>query len=126
MIYLGFDLGLANTGVAISYEGKISQPLESFKVGNLTEQIINLAKHHQADHLVIGCPPSGPIKQLAEQTKQSLQEADFKVSLQDEDFSSKQSLKMMVEANTSQKKRSLISHSASAAYILQNFLDLLQ
>ncbi|MBI1872238.1 Holliday junction resolvase RuvX, partial [Candidatus Collierbacteria bacterium] len=56
MIYFGIDPGLSKIGVAISYEGKLAEPLSTIEAHNLINQIKELIEKYQPDVIVIGQP----------------------------------------------------------------------
>ena len=124
MIYLAIDPGIENTGVAISFEGSLVEPLATLTSRDLVKNILRLAKEHNVSVLVIGEPPHGPAKDLAlilaEEIKNHF---SGKIHLHPEDLSSKKAIKKMIEAGTPMMKRRNLGHAASAALILEDFLE---
>lgn len=124
MIYLSLDPGIENTGVAISHEGALVEPLTTLGSRDLVKNILGLITEHNAQVLVIGEPPHGPAKDLAlilaEEIKNHF---SGKIHLHPEDFSSKKAIKKMIEAGTPMMRRRHLSHAASAALILEDYLE---
>ena len=127
MKYLAFDLGLAHTGVAISYEGKIAVGLTNIDTtdfDHLFKGISNLLAQHQPDVIILGAPAFGPIKILAEDISGQLEaQLKLKAIIVDEDFTSRIAQKVMVESGAKRSKRQQRDHQVAAAAILQSYLD---
>lgn len=127
MIYLCFDLGLRNTGVAWADSVKLPQPMETIHHKNTEELLVQIEKtitKYNPDIIVLGIPPKGVIKSLSKNIKEHLKKTHTKeVYLQDEDFSSQQAEKKVIQTGKSAIKRRQIQHSAAAAIVLQDFLD---
>ena len=127
MTYLCFDLGLRNTGVAWADSVKLPQPIETIHHKNTEELLVQIEKiitKYNPDIIVLGIPPKGVIKSLSKDIKEHLEKTHTKeVYLQDEDFSSQQAEKKVIQTGKSAIKRRQIHHSAAAAVVLQDFLD---
>lgn len=127
MIYLCFDLGLRNTGVAWADSVKLPQPIETIHHKNTEELLVQIEKiiaKYNPDIIVLGIPPKGVIKSLSKDIKEHLEKTHTKeVYLQDEDLSSQQAEEKVIETGKSAIKRRQIHHSAAAAVVLQDFLD---
>lgn len=124
MIYLAIDPGIANTGIAISYEGSLCEPLTTIPSRDLVKNVLKLIKDNSVDVLVIGEPQSGPAKDLALILKNELSEHfKGKIVLHPEDYSSKSATKKMIEGGVSLMKRRTLGHAAAAALILEDFLE---
>jgi len=127
MIYLCFDLGLKNTGVAWANSAKLPQPLTTLHhkdTEHLLSQIKKTITKHNPDLIVLGKPSRGVIEDLSEKLKKKLK--DFysgKIYLQNEDFSSQQAQEKIIQTGKSATKRRRIHHSAAASIVLQDFLD---
>jgi len=123
-IYLALDPGIENTGVAISYEGTLIEPLTTIGSRDQIKNILRLIKEHKVDVLVIGEPSHGPAKDLAlilaEEIKNHF---SGKIHLHPEDLSSKRATKKLVESSVPLMKRRTLGHAASAAIILEDFLE---
>lgn len=127
MIYLCFDLGLKNTGVAWADSTKLPQPLTTLHhrdIEHLLSQIKKTITKYNPDLVVFGKPSRGVIKDLSEELKKKLRDSYLgKIYIQDEDLSSQQAQKKIIQTGKSAIKRRRIHHSAAASIILQNFLD---
>ncbi len=127
MIYLCFDLGLKNTGVAWADSVKLSQPLETIYHKNTKDLLVQVRKiiaKHNPNFIILGKPSKGVIKNLSKDLKKDLEKTySGKIYLQNEDFSSQQAQKKIIQTGKSAIKRRLIHHSAAASVILQDFLD---
>ncbi|MBI3954664.1 Holliday junction resolvase RuvX [Candidatus Collierbacteria bacterium] len=126
MVYLCLDPGLKHTGVAISHEGILAQPLTTIRTADfdkLISQISSLYRKYQPDVLIIGQPETGPIKLFAKKIFQKLSETlDIKPNLFPEDLSTKKS-QLQLRGFTTAGGRRHLRHQAAAAFILQEYLD---
>lgn len=126
-ITLAFDIGLAHTGVAISYENQLAQSLTTIHatgLDSLQNQMLTLIAEYQPDTIVLGIPSKGDINERATSLKIYLEsKLGIKVELVNEDRSSQLAQKIMISAKTSLKKRQLLDHQIAAASILQQYLD---
>lgn len=121
--YLCLDPGLSQTGVAISYEGKLAEPLTTLESHNSINQIKILIEKHHPDVIVIGEPNSGPIKDLAEVLHDGIKNVfSGEVILHQEDLTSQEATQKMVEGGMAKNRRQGGRHAAAAAIILQDFL----
>lgn len=124
MIYLSIDPGIENTGVAISFEGSLVEPLTTLTSRDLVKNILRVIKEQNAQVLVIGEPESGPAKDLAQILADEIKNHfTGQIHLHPEDLSSKKAVKKMIEAGTPMMKRRNLSHAASAAIILEDYLE---
>lgn len=127
MIYLCLDPGLSTIGVAISYEGKLTEPLIAFPAHQLIDHVNLLINKYHPDEIIIGQPHSGPIKDLSVILHDEIGRIfPGKIVLHPEDLTSQQATKKMIEGGVSKNKRQAGNHAAAAALILQDYLDLLQ
>lgn len=124
---LAFDIGLAHTGVAISYENKIAQGLTTIHTHSLDQlqnEITQLIKRCQPDTIVLGVPQKGSINEHATLLKNRLEtHLSIPVILVNEDFSSRSAQAAMIHANQKLKHRRLRDHQTAAASVLQLYLD---
>lgn len=124
-VYLSLDPGLSQTGVAISFEGKLAEPLTAFDSHDLINQIKVLIEKHHPDVIVIGEPNSGPIKDLALILHDEIKTIfSGQVILHEEDLSSQEATQKMIEGGMAKQRRQGGNHSAAATLILQDYLDL--
>lgn len=128
MRYLGVDYGLKKVGLALS-EGQIASPLKVLGISGLNDavsKILNIISKEEIDRVVIGVAESGESKNTAKKfiQKLKLDLGDKQVSVieVDETLSSNLAKNLMVEMNTSAKRRQK-EDAYSAVIILQNFLD---
>ena len=127
MTYLCLDLGLRNTGVAWADSVKLPQPVETIHHKSTEELLIKIEKiitKYSPNVIVLGKPFKGVIKSLSKDIKKHLEKTYAgEIYLQDEDFSSQQAEKKVIQTGKSAIKRRQIHHSAAAAVVLQDFLD---
>lgn len=126
-IYLALDPGLSKTGVAISFEGKLVEPLTTLESQNLINQIKSLIEKHHPDEIVVGEPSHGPIRDLSISIQDEIKQIFAgPVILHPEDLTSQLATQKMHEADTPKQKREAGNHAIAAAIILQDYLDSLQ
>lgn len=124
MIYLCLDPGLAHIGVAISYEGKLAQPLDTFPAHELVRHVKNYIDKYHPDVIVLGEPYSGPIKDLSVILQDELKRIfTGPIELFSEDLTSQEAKFKLVESGAKKSKRQELEHAAAAALILQDYLD---
>lgn len=127
MKYLCLDPGLKHTGVAISYEGLIAEPLTTIEAHNLNQLLSLLTKLVEIecpDVLVIGQPGSGPLHQFSLDLQAQLTMAcSCKIVLYPEDLSSREASRRLVESGAAKKHRQRSTHQTAAAVVLQEYLD---
>ena len=126
-VTLAFDIGLAHTGVAISYENKIAEGLTTIHTQSLDllqQEIIDLVKRYQPDILVFGIPQKGPLTQHVGLLKNKLEATlSLPIILVNEDLSTRLATRAMIDANKGPRYRRLNNHQVAAASILQSYLD---
>ena len=124
---LCLDPGVAHTGLAVSLEGKLAQPLTTIFERNLTALVGRLTPfivQINPDTIVIGQPSFGPLTSVAENLSEMLSKVySGEVILFNEDLSSKTAQKIMREKGYSSAKIKSDEHQTAAALILQEFLD---
>lgn len=124
MIYLSFDPGLSKTGVAISFEGKLVEPLTTLESRSLINQIRLLIDKHRPDEIVIGEPSHGPIRDLSISIQDEIKQIFAgPVILHPEDLTSQIATQKMHEADTPKQKREAGNHAHAAALILEDYLE---
>ena len=119
MNYLGLDYGQKHIGVALA-TGPLAEPLTTIPTETALQLIKELVDKHHIDEIIIG-QPDQVLKLDFEKFLNSLQISNFKFQIVDETLSSHDARQSLL--HTTQKKRRLSEHSASAAVILQNWLD---
>lgn len=124
---LCLDLGTAHTGIAISREGILADPLatiyESKKeklIGKLTPYIAK----NDPSVIVIGVPHHGPLVRYAEEIKEEIEKIfSGEVILFSEDLSSRSARSLLKETGKTLERRKKAEHQTAAAIILAEYLD---
>lgn len=124
---LCLDPGIAHTGLAVSRESELSEPLTTIferdlnaLVGKLTPFIVQL----NPDTIVIGQPSTGPLVKLADELAKHISQIfDGHVVLFNEDLSTKTAQVLMQQSGKNARQRKIDEHQTAAAVILQEYLD---
>ena len=124
---LCIDPGTAHTGLAISQEGVLAQPLDTIferdfdkLIGRLTPFIARI----NPEKIVIGQPDHGPLLLYARQLKERIEKIYVgEIVLFSEDLSSKVAHSKMKEAGKKYQQRRREEHQTAAALILQDYLE---
>lgn len=126
-LFLSIDPGMSHTGLAVSDSTQLVRPLATIHSQNLKKtinQINLLINKHRPTHIIIGQPLHGPIHSLAQDLFDFLKKNfNGQTYLFSEDLSSKIAVKKLVQSNNPVRSRRRKQHAASAAVILQTFLD---
>jgi len=112
MNYLGLDYGQKHIGIALA-TGPLAEPLTTIPTENALQLIKELINKYRIQAIIIGTHDES-FQKLLEQLGIPVYEVDETLSSHD----ARQSL-----LHTSQKKRRLSEHAASASIILQSWLD---
>ena len=130
---MGLDIGEKRTGVALSDPMKlIASPLmviSGTEEKNTIEIILQLARQHHVERIVVGLPLSlsGRIGPQAQKVQGFVEELsgriDIPVDSWDERLSTVAADKMMADAGVKRKKRRARRDATAAAFILQGYLD---
>lgn len=112
MNYLGLDYGQKHIGVAVA-TGPLAEPLTTIPTQNALQLIKELVAKHSIEAIIIGSYDE-PFKKTLDHLRIPIYEVDETLSSHD----ARQFL-----LHVTQKKRRLAEHSASAALILQSWLD---
>lgn len=133
MRVLGLDIGDRRIGVALSDpEGVLASQLTTiFRKGGEAdlEAILELARQHEAERIVVGLPLSldGSTGEQAEKTlsfsRSLAQRAEIAVDSWDERLSTVAADRAMVDAGVKPARRKARRDSLAAAIILQAYLD---
>ncbi len=134
MRYLGLDLGSKTLGISISDKlGIIARSVKIIKHNEdynyLIGQIENIVKDEQIEAIVLGYPKNmnnsiGEKAKLSEKFKEKLEQVlNIPIYLEDERLTTKQATNILLENDTSRKKRKKVIDSLAATIILQSFLD---
>ncbi|MBR2760721.1 MAG: Holliday junction resolvase RuvX [Solobacterium sp.] len=134
MIYLGLDLGSVTCGVARSESGFIASPLTTIRFhpddyDTAMDRLLELVQKEHPDKIILGWPllengDRGERAQICEQFGRVLEnESGVPVILQDERNTTKESERILIEADVSRKKRKKVIDRMAAVRILQYYLD---
>ena len=134
MRYLGLDLGSRTLGMAVS--DALGMFASSYKIVRHNEEYDRLIDEVKAtvdekkiDAIVLGLPKNmnntiGPKGELSFQFKNKLEDKlNIPVFLEDERLTTKQAENMLINNDTSRKKRKKVIDSLAATIILQSYLD---
>lgn len=112
MNYLGLDYGQKNIGVALA-TGPLAEPLTTIPTKSALQLIKELIEKHHIETLVIGMHHAS--------MDNTFEQLGLPVYYQDETLSSHDARESLF--HTTQKRRRAGEHAASAAIILQSWLD---
>ncbi|MBE6151418.1 MAG: Holliday junction resolvase RuvX [Firmicutes bacterium] len=134
MRYLGLDLGSRTLGMAVS--DALGMIASSYKIVRHNEEYDRLLDEVQAtveekkiEAIVLGLPKNmnntiGPKGELSFQFKEKLEnKLGIPVFLEDERLTTKQAENLLINNDTSRKKRKKVIDSMAATIILQSYLD---
>ena len=134
MRYLGLDLGSRTLGMAVS--DALGMIASSYKIVRHNEEYDRLLEEVQAtveekkiEAIVLGLPKNmnntiGPKGELSFQFKEKLEnKLGIPVYLEDERLTTKQAENILINNDTSRKKRKKVIDSMAATIILQSYLD---
>ncbi len=134
MRYLGLDLGSRTLGMAIS--DSLGIIASSYKIirhdeeyEGLIAEVESVVKEKQIEAIVLGLPKNmnntiGPKGELSFHFKEMLEDRmHIPVYLQDERLTTKQAENLLINNDTSRKKRKKVIDSMAATIILQSYLD---
>lgn len=125
MKILGIDFGLRYLGLAIS-DGYLAEPLTTIQVKNDKEALENLrqiCQQEKIEQIILGLP-EGPLVEQIHQFAGNLKQAtNLPVFFQEEDLSSQEAVRKMIEAGKPRNKRQTDEHMVAACLILQAYLD---
>ena len=128
-VILCLDLGTAHTGLAISREGILAEPLTTIfetKKEKLLGKLLPFIAKTDPDTIVIGVPHHGPLVAEAEELQKELTKVFLgELVLFPEDLSSRIAKTVMKDTGKSLAKRQTEEHQTAAALILQDYLDTL-
>jgi len=134
MRYLGLDLGSRTLGMATS--DSLGMIASSYKIvrhdeeyDKLLEEVEITVNEKKIDAIVLGLPKNmnntiGPKGELSFQFKEMLENRlNIPVYLQDERLTTRQAESILINNDTSRKKRKKVIDSVAATIILQSYLD---
>lgn len=134
MRYLGLDLGSRTLGMAVS--DALGMIASSYKIvrhneeyDRLLDEVQATVKEKKIEAIVLGLPKNmnntiGPKGELSFQFKEKLEnKLNIPVYLEDERLTTRQAENMLINNDTSRKKRKKVIDSLAATIILQSYLD---
>lgn len=134
MRYLGLDLGSRTLGMAVS--DALGMIASSYKIvrhneeyDRLLEEVQSTVEEKKIEAIVLGLPKNmnntiGPKGELSFQFKEKLEnKLGIPVFLEDERLTTKQAENILINNDTSRKKRKKVIDSMAATIILQSYLD---
>jgi putative Holliday junction resolvase len=125
--WVGLDVGIKWTGIAISDSLGIISPKKTVKTEHLTEELKELNKEYGFEGMVLGFPltTKGKIGQRAKYVqgvKEKLEkELNIPIKLQDERFTTKEATEIASQLGKTKDKK--LIDKISASIILKDFLD---
>ena len=134
MKYLGLDLGSRTLGISISDKSgiiatsyKVIRHDEDYK--KLVKEVGDIVKKEDVDEIVLGFPKNmnntiGPRGEISLSFKDELEkELGIKVHLQDERLTTVEAEKVLIQGNTSRRKRKKVIDGLAVTIILESFLE---
>ena len=132
MRYIGLDLGTKTLGISTS-SGVIASNYKTLRHNEdydyLVNEVSKIIKDEHIDKIVLGFPKNmnNPVGERAEITlkfKQKLEEkTKLEVIMEDERLTSKVANQVLIDADTSRKKRKERVDGMASVIILQSYLD---
>jgi putative transcription antitermination factor YqgF len=126
-ITLCLDLGTAHTGLAISHEGILAQPLATIFESNkekLVGKLLPFIVKNHPEKIVIGTPNHGPLVKEAIDLKTKLEKIfPGEIILFPEDLSTRSARSVLKETGKTLVRRKKAEHQTAAAIILEDYLD---
>ena len=126
-IILCLDPGTAHTGIAISHEGVLAEPLATVyesKINKLVEKLLPFITENHPELIVIGVPNHGPLVEYATELKSQIESKySGEVVLFSEDLSSRSARSLLKETGKTLIRRKHDEHQTAAAIILEDYLD---
>jgi len=133
---MGLDVGTKTVGLALSDTSRtVATPLETIrrtKFARDVERLKALIAEHDVGGIVLGLPVNmdgteGPRCQGVRQFARNLAEkVDLPMAFWDERLSTRAVERMLIDADTSRKRRGELVDKLAAGYILQGALDALR
>ena len=123
------DLGTAHTGLAISREGVLAEPLATIfetKKEKLLGRLLPYIAKNNPDTIVIGIPRHGHLADYAKDFAGELKKIfSGEIVLFPEDQSSRLAKGLLKDTGKTLAKRKQAEHQTAAAVILESYLDTL-
>jgi len=126
---LCLDLGTAHTGLAISREGILAEPLATIfesKKEKLVGKLLPFIAKNVPETIVIGTPDHGPLVKEALDLKVELEKIfSGEIVLFPEDLSTRSAKSLMKNTGKTLSKRIKSEHQTAAAIILEDYIEAL-
>ena len=126
-IILCLDLGTAHTGLAISHEGILAEPLTTIFETNtdkLLGKLLPFIAKINPDTIVIGIPHHGPLVESVQSFQKKLAKVfSGEIVLFSEDLSSRSAKSLLKNTGKNLSRRQQTEHQTAAALILEDYLD---
>ena len=132
----GLDLGTATIGIAVSDAGQtVATPLETIRRRKFSEdaaRLLNIAEHRALAGFVLGLPLNmdGTEGRRCQSTRAFARNlakiTELPIAFWDERLSTVAAERVLLEADTSRKRREEVIDHIAAGYILQGALDRMQ
>lgn len=125
--WIGLDVGIKWTGIAISDSLGIVKPKKTVKTEHLIKELQDLNKEYDFEGMVLGFPltTKGKIGQRAkfvQKIKEKIEkELNIPIKLQDERFTTKEATEIASQLGKTKDKK--LIDKISASIILKDFLD---
>ena len=133
---IGLDLGTKTIGIAVSdHTRNVATPLETIKRQKFTKDadtLLKLCNNRGLKGIILGLPRNmngteGPRAQSTRAFARNFsQKTNLMITYWDERLSTVAAEKLLLEVNTSRKRRSELIDHVAASYILQGALDRLR
>jgi putative transcription antitermination factor YqgF len=124
---LCLDVGTAHTGIAISHEGILAEPLTTIfesKIEKLIGKLLPIIVKTHPDTIVIGVPNHGPLVDYVNDVKKELEKIfTGEIVLFSEDLSSRSARSLLKETGKTLVRRKRGEHQTAAAIILEDYLE---
>lgn len=128
--YLGLDLGLRHTGVALSESGMIARPLEVVETEGphqhaLYRRVVELVREHEVGTLVLGVPYTSAGAPTAQSERTEALIAQLQAELEKAGLAPELVIANEIGSSQdgAQRYPGLDDHQAAATLILQEYLD---
>ena len=123
MSILAIDFGTKKIGLAVSY-GMLAEPLEVLPNNSrLFVTLKKICQKFEVEKIVIGQPEGKLLGKVARFAKNCQKLLKAKIEFETEVGTTKKASKLLIASGASAKKRKRIIDAASAAVILQDYLD---
>ena len=122
---LGIDYGRKKIGLSIA-EGKLASPLKVLRVKSQEEAILKIgreAEKEKIEKIVVGISEREMGEEIKEFTSKLKEKLDIPITTWDETLSTKDAIKLSIEAGIKQEKRRKMEDAYSATIMLQEYIE---